>query len=60
MKPSITSSKIRRHPGIAGKRPDRKVIRQTEAKTRQEAYAMLPVEEKARRNPKRFEKKVST
>jgi hypothetical protein len=61
--------KVRRNPGIAGRRPDRKAIRQVEAKARNEAYAMLPVEEKARRNPKRFDipeggkrfdKKVST
>jgi hypothetical protein len=44
----------RRYPGIKGKRPDRKAIRQAEAVQRAQAYAVLSLSEKKLRNPKKF------
>lgn len=43
----------RRFPGIKGKRPDLKALRQKEATERQAVYAALPVTVRAERNPKK-------
>ena len=44
----------RRYPGIRGKRPDKKAIRQVEARMRDEAYQLLTIEEKQARNPNKY------
>lgn len=44
----------RRYPGIRGKRPDQKAIRQEMALARNAAYAALPIEAKRDINPKKF------
>jgi hypothetical protein len=41
----------RKFPGIRGRRPDRKLIRQAEALARDKTYKDLPWEEKLKRNP---------
>lgn len=46
----------RKFPGIKGRRPDHKAARIAAAKARAKVYAALPLEEKARINPKKFEK----
>ena len=45
----------RRFPGIKGPRPDKASKRKEEALKRNAAYAVLPIEEKKARNPKKFE-----
>jgi hypothetical protein len=44
----------RKFPGAKGKRPDRKELRRMEAMERAKVYAALPIEEKMKRNPKRY------
>jgi len=44
----------RRFPGIRGKRPDLKGLRRQEAMERNAAYQALPLEEKMKRNPKKY------
>lgn len=44
----------RRYPGIKGRRPDRKSERVETARQRAEAYALLPMEEKVKRNPNKY------
>lgn len=50
-----TKGNYRRHPGVKGPRPDRKQTRREDAEQRLAAYQALPLEEKKRRNPKKFE-----
>lgn len=57
--PIVSGKKIneRKYPGVKGRRPDYAKTRRSEALARNKAYAALPLEEKMRRNPKKFEKK---
>jgi hypothetical protein len=59
--PIVKSKRIneRKYPGIKGVRPDYKASRVLDAIARNKAYAGLPLEEKKRRNPKKFVEKVS-
>ncbi|MDE1834527.1 MAG: hypothetical protein KGH64_04270 [Candidatus Micrarchaeota archaeon] len=46
----------RKYPGVRGKRPDLKKIRQTEALERQAQYDALSLEQKMKINPKKYMK----
>lgn len=45
----------RRYPGIKGRRPDRKAERVEAARQRAEVYAALSMQEKMKRNPKKYQ-----
>lgn len=44
----------RLHPGIKGKRPDHKAMRQREAAERNMVYQALSLLEKVKRNPRKY------